>query len=376
MTPKQSTAKSTDEINLNIEGSAPKPMKKQKDEVVCQALKRAIQSQEKLQEAQNKNAIWWAARQMRIFGSSSKTEQPSLITFMSHAIAHGSPLEMATVVQLVATVSDEPTFERLVLLIERLVLNDDQYIGTIEGLECALFQYKLYSDSGQARRSLLVYRRAMVFAQLLGLHRTRTSVRQDIVWWGLYSADRMTSLMLGVPYMVPDSHCNMNYRGQDLSLDMTALGFMVKVAVVNGEVADLTYAGPNAPYSSVLELDRKLNHLQSQMVPKSRRLISQRAPNDVGRVNMWQETAFMQLVYHQTKVLLHLPYMFKELRPRSLSIAGCRVFRTREQCFKSFTNYEPWKMISRLSVRQLTLLVFLLELFSQSGCWVMETDLL
>jgi hypothetical protein len=307
-TPAQSAVEMTDEPILQPPIFISAKMAKQ--ERVCKTLKSAIPSRRKLHEAHQKNALWWAAKQARVHGSHATADQKSVADFTSQAMAHGSPQAVAKVVQLVATVSDEAAYERLVRLVDRLVLADDDYIGTIDGLECALFQYKLYSDSGQARRSLLIYRRAMIFAQLLGLHQTRANAREDIIWWGLYQADRMTSLMLGVPYVIPDKHCNLSYCGQDLAQDTTAFGFMAKMAVISGKVVDLTHSEPAAPYSSVLEIDKELAHLHSEMVPDCWRL-SQRAPNDVGRVNLWQEKAFMQMVYHQTKLLLHLPYMFK-----------------------------------------------------------------
>ena len=153
------------------------------------------------------NKGWWGALRGRVLGLSATPEQLSLESFVSHALSRGTPTQMAKVLQLVARTVDEEHLERILLLIERLVLVDDEYMGTMEGLECAYLQGNLYSDIGQARRAWLTYRRAMTFAEICGLHRQRVNTWQDMLWWGLYAADRFSSLIIGAPYSVPDSHC-------------------------------------------------------------------------------------------------------------------------------------------------------------------------
>jgi hypothetical protein len=165
----------------------------EKSSGIRQALAAAIPSQERLQEAVNKNKASWAALRAKILGPNSPPERTSLEAFVSHALRQGAPTQIAHVIQLVAKTVDEATFKKMLLLVDRLIILNDNYMATMEGLECALFQGMLYSEIGLFRRSWLIYRRALNAAQLLGLHRTRVGIWQDVLWWALYQADRFSS---------------------------------------------------------------------------------------------------------------------------------------------------------------------------------------
>jgi len=53
-----------------------------------------------------------------------------------------------------------------------LVTTNDELIGSIEGLECVKLEAAYWLNWGNLRRSLIVMRRAVVIAQLMGLHRS------------------------------------------------------------------------------------------------------------------------------------------------------------------------------------------------------------
>jgi hypothetical protein len=54
---------------------------------------------------------------------------------------------------MVATVMEPLIYERLLLLVDQLIIFDNEYMATIGGLECALFQGTLFAEIGQTRRS-------------------------------------------------------------------------------------------------------------------------------------------------------------------------------------------------------------------------------
>ena len=70
-------------------------------------------------------------------------------------------MDIAKVLQLVVRTLDATVFEGIVHLIDELIIDDDEYLGTLEGLECAISQAILHSDIGQPRRTWFICRRAL-----------------------------------------------------------------------------------------------------------------------------------------------------------------------------------------------------------------------
>lgn len=103
--------------------------------------------------------------------------------------------------------------EKVIKLLDKLILADDELASTIEGVECMILLGKYDSNKGRIRSSWLRSRRGLLLGQLLGLHRRpngRTpedTQRRESVWRALYQGDRFMSLMLGLPYGAQREHC-------------------------------------------------------------------------------------------------------------------------------------------------------------------------
>jgi hypothetical protein len=298
-----------------------------KKERICRTLIAAIPSQEKLQEAIDESKDWWKGMKSRFLGPNAPPEEVDLAAFVRKALTQGSPTQVAKVLQLVASVLDEVPFKRLLLLVDQLVLADDEFLGTLEGLECAVWQGALYSDIGQARRAWLTYRRAITFAQLLGLHRTRNTVLQDLLWHGLFQADRFSSLTLGAPYAVADSLCNMTFAGNHLPLNLSTAGFISKLALIAGKVIDRTHHFLDSSYTTLLETSHELTAMGAQM-PRDYWDLDHPAPKDMRQATLWQEKTIGHMIFHQTKLVLHLPYMMK-------AVINTDYGYSRDMCFDS-----------------------------------------
>ena len=301
----------------------------EKSNSIRQALASAIPSQERLQEAIHKNKASWAALRAKILGPSSSPEKTSLEAFVSHALRQGAPTQIAHVIQLVAKTVDEATFKKMLLLVDRLILLDDNYVATMEGLECALFQGMLYSEIGLFRRSWLIYRRALHAAQLLGLHRTRVGVWQDILWWALYQADRFSSLLIGAPYAVVDAHCNMTFGGKEVHLDATTHAFTSRLAIMCGKITDQSHHMQSS-YSSLLTMNDEMTHIGAKM-PIDYWKLDDLAPKDIGQAGEWQERALGQAIYYNTRLILHIPYLLKSVNNADYSYS-------RDVCFETSRN--------------------------------------
>lgn len=99
--------------------------------------------------------------------------------------------------------------ERLANLAIDLVITRDEFLGSIEGLECIMIESMYQANIGSLRRSWVSNRKAMGIAQLMRLdrsdHRTQfevldpnTRCHPQIMWFRIVFLDRQLSLLLGL----------------------------------------------------------------------------------------------------------------------------------------------------------------------------------
>lgn len=111
-------------------------------------------------------------------------------------------------------INDSP--ESLPVLMERLagtainlVTTNDEFFGSIEGLECVMVESMYYQNGGNLRRSWIANRRAMAIAQMMNLHQSqsrakykvldyKTKAHPQFMWFRIVSLDRNLCLMLGL----------------------------------------------------------------------------------------------------------------------------------------------------------------------------------
>lgn len=284
---------------------------KAKDERVRQALMAVLPPYHKLLITLQGNHHAWAVFQRKCPG----TRGNATLEEFSYRVMHkGTPCEVGLLVILYGSCTEGDLLDQCLALVDKWIITDDEYMGTLEGLECVILQGKIYSDIGQARRSWLAFRRGLTFAQLMGLHRNHsTSIPRESIWWSLYGADRLTSLMLGMPYGINDSHCNLEFMGQNVSTSIASnpMVFFSKIAYFSGKVIDRTQGLQEATYASALDLEQELNNYAAQMAPSWWHVEPLVACDDPSVSYEWQEKVLGQIAFHQIKAYLHMPFMLK-----------------------------------------------------------------
>jgi len=70
--------------------------------------------------------------------------------------------------------------ENIITIVTTTVTSDDELIGSMEGIECLVLQAVYEVNAGNLRRSWLAFRRAINFAQLMGLHRVSLKTSQQV----------------------------------------------------------------------------------------------------------------------------------------------------------------------------------------------------
>jgi hypothetical protein len=280
-----------------------------KDQRARHALMAVLPPHAKLLTILNSQSHMWAVFQRKCPGT---RESASIEEFANRVLNKGSPCEMGMLVLLMGSCTEGDLLDQCLALVDRWIISDDDYMGTLQGLECAILQGKIYADIGQARRSWLAFRRGLTLAQLMGLHRNHSlSLSRESIWWSLYGADRLTSLMLGMPYGIPDAHCNMDFMGQAVHKSVHPLAFFAKIAYFAGKVVDRSQGLQEATYASALDLEEELNQYASQMPPGWWDVGPMVACEDPNIAYEWQEKVLGQMAFHQIKAYLHMPFMLK-----------------------------------------------------------------
>ncbi|KAF1971412.1 hypothetical protein BU23DRAFT_470958 [Bimuria novae-zelandiae CBS 107.79] len=281
-----------------------------KKERTKQALLTMLPSNERLNKIITTNSEWWQTWRRKCSGTSASDE--TLHQFTSKALASSNIGAMGTVVLAVGICSDdEKEVERYIEVVDRWVLADDEYAATLEGMECLILKSKWYADVGQPRRAWLAYRKGLMYTQLMGLHRKRTtSSAHESIWWALYHGDRFLSLLLGLPYGISDTHCDLTLPDIPNGPYMAPLIFINKVAILAGKVIDRNQGIAEQSFAWALQLDQELEDLYKQLDPAWLEYSELLADIETNAAEL-RERLMAQMVYHQIRVYLHLPFMLK-----------------------------------------------------------------
>ncbi|KAI2482891.1 Brassinin detoxification factor 1 [Pyrenophora tritici-repentis] len=259
----------------------------------------------------NSNSEWWQTWRRKCSGTSG-TEQ-SLPRFAAHALTTGNIGAIATVVLAVGISSsdDYDDAERYFEAVDRWFLSDDEYAASLEGIECLILKSKWYADVGQPRRAWIAYRKGLMYAQLMGLHRKRTSsAAHESIWWSLYHGDRFLSLLLGLPYGISDAHCDLTMPELSEAPYIHPMVAMTKLSQLAGKVIDRNQGVAEQSFAWALQLDQELEDLWKRLDPVWIDYTELLADAKANAAEL-RERIMGQMVFHQIRVYLHLPFMLK-----------------------------------------------------------------
>ncbi|KAF1845758.1 uncharacterized protein K460DRAFT_377112 [Cucurbitaria berberidis CBS 394.84] len=282
-----------------------------KRERAKQALIAMLPPYDQLTKLLNNNSEWWQTWRRKCSGTSG-TEQ-TLPQFAAHALTTGNVGGIATVVLSVGICSSDESgdVDRYIEAVDRWVLSDDEYAASLEGMECLILKSKWYADVGQPRRAWLAYRKGLMYAQLMGLHRKRTSSpAHESIWWALYHGDRFLSLLLGLPYGISDAHCDLTMPELGDGEYIHPLTAMTKLSQLAGRVIDRNQSVAEQSFAWALQLDQELEDIWKKLDPAWVDY-SELLSDPVANAAELRERLMGQMVFHQIRVYLHLPFMLK-----------------------------------------------------------------
>lgn len=208
-----------------------------------------------------------------------------------------------------------------------LVTNNDEFLGSLEGLECIMLEAMYQANGGNLRRAWFACRRAMVVAQMMGIHRNgnqpplkvidpREPVYPSYIWYRIVCTDRQLSLMLGLP----QGSLDVSIASEAALASDTPNGrFERKMNAIASRILERNESSDPAVmdnFTALQEIDAELQKAASEMPSKwwlVPDLVS--VGNDSEKI-FWEMLRLLDQVFYLNLLnLLHLPYMLRSSTP-------------------------------------------------------------
>jgi hypothetical protein len=219
-------------------------------------------------------------------------------------------------------VNHREMMSRVVETVHSVVNCNDELVASIEGIECITMESMYYNNAGNLRRAWLTMRRAMLIAQMMGLHRgtnlssmktleCQPGVTPEQIWFRLVQSDRYLSLMLGLPQGAPEVSFFATAKALE---DCTPVERLQRIdCVVAGRIIQRNESDIN-DLASTEEIDRLLYKASMSMAPQWW-LIPNLAPSASNSMEVFHETMHLmaQFTHYHLVARLHLPYLLRSL---------------------------------------------------------------
>ena len=197
-----------------------------------------------------------------------------------------------------------------------LITTNDEMVHSIEGIECVALESMIHNSLGNLHRALLSLRRAIVLAQLMGLHQENLSSVSEVVdsqtreridfghiWLRLVQSDRYLSLMLGVPQVCTDNTF-LERTPFEVCSPIEQLERMLLIA--GGRILDRNETDKQK-LAVTQDIDQLL-HSASTCMPPQWWLCPNSTPNNEDEQSRMGRT-MLQFTYFFLLTQLHFPYL-------------------------------------------------------------------
>lgn len=349
---------------------------------VLQVLLSLFPSQQRLEAVLNASQTWWAGWQgtfPQIFGPGTSS---NFVQFVADLKASGSVPKVAKALLCLFSMLEEGCVDfntiwgtenaaiqipQALCIIDDTVLADDELAGTIDGVECMVLRAKHESNNGRLRKSWLLFRRAISFAQLLGLHKRMASeesntsqlLRRETLWKFLHANDRLMSLLLGLPYGPSECHSNIGRDSElcakGIQVQDTCEYYMFRLANVVGHIID---RNQQLPSKNMLPLTFKI---ETEMMELADSMTSSwwksgLEPGDTP--NHMFSHLLPQFWHHQARALLHLPFMLKATTDRHFEYNKIATLESAREMIARYRVIRPVKGFGSLVCKLMDFQVF------------------
>jgi hypothetical protein len=192
------------------------------------------------------------------------------------------------------------------------VTTNDTLLGTLEGLDLMIFEGFYHMDCGDARRAWITNRRAVMTAQLMGLHRpghyrfnnidSQAKLKPETMWISVVWMERVSSLLLGLPTSIGEVV---------LTQGMTGSGLIARLGNVAGRILERNRIEvPQQALDLTKEIDQELIRIAEQMPSNFWRPLNfARHAQDTREASDEIRRALDHDRYYTLVIQVHLPHM-------------------------------------------------------------------
>jgi hypothetical protein len=214
-----------------------------------------------------------------------------------------------------------------------LVTTNEELIGNIEGLECITMECKYHANGGNLRRALMAVRRAIVVAQLMGLHCVhrsaqykvldpKTKVDTQYIWFQNLFCDRHLCLLLGLPQFCADE----SMASDEMLANETPLGRLERLhCVLASRILARNESNPSShDFALTKDLDLELQKT-AKIMPSKWWLIPNLASVVHDPQALFSDTRRLvhQMLHYSLLNKLHLPHMLRPSAEHKYSKIMC-----------------------------------------------------
>ncbi|KAL4926558.1 uncharacterized protein BDV17DRAFT_299656 [Aspergillus undulatus] len=247
--------------------------------------------------------------------------------------------------------------DRLAETAIRLVTTRDQFVGSVEFLECIMIQSLYEANCGHLRRSWMTARRAMAIAQSMGFHQSGARLQYQVLhpdtkayphfmWFRIVFYDRQMCLLLGMPEGSLDrTMCS----DAMLDQDSPAGRLERQHCVIMSRLLERNHADPRcADYALTQELDREL-HRVTRGLPSRWWLIPNLNGEQKNDVSFWEMRRLSaQLCHYNLLNQLHLPYLLRhsDERKHDYSYSQITCVNASREILSRFIMLRRWNRVA------------------------------
>ncbi|PKK43129.1 hypothetical protein CI102_13476 [Trichoderma harzianum] len=231
------------------------------------------------------------------------------------------------------------------------VTTNDELIGSIDGLECVMLEGMFHGNWGNLRREWMTIRRAMVLAQLMGLHKgpenhqplkvldpTQRRIFPAHLWFRIVFADRYVSMMLGLP----QGSLDRGMANEVLLANDTPMGRLERQeCIIASRILERNESGASLTDSLAVthQIDLELQRV-AKVVPAKWWMVPALTEVMADPEAMFYATIRLmnQIFHYGMLIYLHLPYMLSfspaGSQPHDSDGRGARASTSSAQSFR------------------------------------------
>ncbi|KAF1962480.1 hypothetical protein CC80DRAFT_462617 [Byssothecium circinans] len=215
--------------------------------------------------------------------------------------------------------SPRKIMERSANLAISLVTTNDDFLGSIEGLQCVMMESMYQANVGNLRRSWVAGKRAMGIAQLMGLHHSENCARYKVIdsktdfhpqlmWFRIVFLDRNLCLMLGLPEGTSDR----SMASEALLASDTPMGRLERLhCVIASQILERNESSPK-DFALTRKLDAELQKA-ARSLPSKWWLAPTLDATSADSQDLFWDTRrlFAHVLHYNLLNQLHLPFMLR-----------------------------------------------------------------